>query len=264
MRRLSLIGFCVLATLASLVRADEDSAVAVLKQLRAKVVRDDKLPGKPVVEVDLRGTDAENADLAPLQELKSLRTLDVRGTMVTGSGLKVLEGLKNIQLVRLNEEQTNDKAIKTLRDIGMLHALSGAADKEGKRPKNASEVQSLDLSKCHVTGTGVAELADLKNLQALNLADSLVIDRHLQDLRFLKNLNTLTLGRNQVTLAGLKNLQENGQLHALWCASAADGKRPKAPEDVLTLNLRGIKISPETVGVFRAFRNLNEIGRAHV
>src|SRR5262249_7888374 len=161
--------------------------------------------------------------------------------------------------VRLNEEQTNDKALKTLRDIGMLHALSGAADKDGKRPKNAAEVHALDLSKCQVTGAGIAELADLKNLEALNLADSLVIERHLQDLRFLKSLNTLTLGRHQVTLAGLKNLEDNGQLHTLWCAAAADGKRPKTPRDVRTVNLRGIKVSPQTVAIFSSFRNLDEL-----
>src|SRR5262249_9692278 len=151
------------------------------------------------------------------------------------------------------------KALKTLRDIGLLHALSGAADKDGKRPKNAAEVHALDLSKCQVTGAGVAELADLKNLEALNLADSLVIDRHLQDLRFLKSLTTLTLGRNQATAAGLKNLEDNGQLHALWCATTADGKRPKTPRDVRVVNLRGIKVNPETVAIFSTFRNLNEL-----
>src|SRR5262245_55893708 len=91
---------CLLAFLSpTFAWADEAAAVAALKNLRAKVVRQDNDPAKPVVEVDLRGTDAENEDLAPLRELKALQQLDVRGTKVNSTGLKVLEGLKELRLV---------------------------------------------------------------------------------------------------------------------------------------------------------------------
>src|SRR5437764_14712830 len=83
--------------LARAARADEASAVAALEKLGAKIKRDDKQPGKPVVEVVLEDTKVTDAGLKDLKDLKSLESLNLFNTKVTDAGLKELKDLKNLK-----------------------------------------------------------------------------------------------------------------------------------------------------------------------
>ena len=64
--------------LCSPLRADdaEDKAVTIVKKLGARVTRDEKAPGKPVVTVDLWVTQVTDAGLKELAPLKNLMTLN--------------------------------------------------------------------------------------------------------------------------------------------------------------------------------------------
>ena len=70
----------------------------VREEVRGKVTRDEKLPGKPVIGVHLSfsaaATDVGLKELAPL---KNLTSLDLAGTQVTDVGLKELAPLKNLR-----------------------------------------------------------------------------------------------------------------------------------------------------------------------
>ena len=59
--------------------------LALVEKLGGKITRDDKLPGKPVVRVDLRRTDVSGADLRALAPLQHLRHLDLSHTAASGS-----------------------------------------------------------------------------------------------------------------------------------------------------------------------------------
>ena len=74
-------------------RADEaeDKAVAFVKKLGGSVDRDEKAPGKPVVEVFLSNTKVTDAGLKELAALKSLTQLDLGNTPVTDAGIKELQ-----------------------------------------------------------------------------------------------------------------------------------------------------------------------------
>src|SRR5262245_52036648 len=85
--------------LGSSAQADEaeDKAVAfVEKQHGGRVIRDDKVPGKPVVMVNLGSTKVTDAGLKELTPLKSLTKLTLSGTLVTDAGLKELKSLKSL------------------------------------------------------------------------------------------------------------------------------------------------------------------------
>ena len=69
----------------------EEKAVNAILKLGGKVTRDEKLPGRPVVGVDLRDTNIADADLKELKELKSLQKLVLSGTQITDAGLKDLK-----------------------------------------------------------------------------------------------------------------------------------------------------------------------------
>src|SRR5439155_27160058 len=72
--------------------ADEASAVKAVEYLGGKVTRDDKLPGKPVIGVNLAGAQVTDAGLKQLADLKQLTTLDLSGDHeVEDGGLEALE-----------------------------------------------------------------------------------------------------------------------------------------------------------------------------
>jgi internalin A len=108
---------------------------------------------------------------------EDVTTLDLSMTQVTGTGLKELAGLKNLTTLTLDlalptglQTRVTDTGLRTLREIGLLHALSRAAGADGKRPTKLDDIVTLDLSHTPVTDAGLKELAGLKNLTALDLS----------------------------------------------------------------------------------------------
>jgi hypothetical protein len=71
----------------------EERAVNAVLKLGGKVTRGEKLPGRPIVEVDLGETQVADSDLKNLKELKGLQTLWLcyTGTQITDAGLKELK-----------------------------------------------------------------------------------------------------------------------------------------------------------------------------
>ena len=65
--------------LSATARADEADAVKLVEKLGGKVTRDDKQPGKPVVEVNLSLKKVTDADLKQLKELKQLASPNLFG-----------------------------------------------------------------------------------------------------------------------------------------------------------------------------------------
>src|SRR5213080_2959225 len=90
---------CVVALLilsSGAARADEASAVKAVEKLGGKVTRDDKLPGKPVIGVNLGHTKMTDAGLKELKHLKHLTSLNLGWSEVTDAGLKELKDLKQL------------------------------------------------------------------------------------------------------------------------------------------------------------------------
>jgi internalin A len=94
---------------------DEDKAVSLVEKLGGKATRDEKAPGKPVVKVNLRGTQVTDAGLKELAALKNLTTLDLNLTQVTDAGLKELATLKNLTTLELVYTKVTDVGLKELR-----------------------------------------------------------------------------------------------------------------------------------------------------
>ena len=101
----SVCGFVValtivcMACLSGAARADEASAVKAVEKLGGKVTRDDKLPGKPVIGVNLTHAGVTDAGLKELKDLKKLTSLNLPNTdQVTDDGVadlqKALPGCK--------------------------------------------------------------------------------------------------------------------------------------------------------------------------
>src|SRR5947209_6749317 len=79
---------------------DEASAIAALKKIGARIDRDEKKPGKPVVQIALNGPKVTDEALKGLKYFKDLSTLFINSDKVTDAGMKELKDLKS--LVSLN------------------------------------------------------------------------------------------------------------------------------------------------------------------
>src|SRR5207302_1445206 len=75
-------------------------------------------------------------------------------------------------------------------------------------PRSARDMTALDLAGTDVVDKGLKQAADLKNLTRLDLRDTSVTDAGLKELAGLKKLTTLLLQDTQVTDAGVAELQK--------------------------------------------------------
>jgi Leucine-rich repeat (LRR) protein len=208
---------------------------------------------------------------APLDKRKvrsgpgAITGLNLRGTRVTDVGLKELKGLKNLRWLEIDPAKVTEAALKTLREIGLLHTLANASAKDGRRPSGPGEVTKLELCETAVTDAGLKELEEFKNLQILSLWATKVTDAGLKELKGLKRLHTLYLGGNlltndtKVTDAALTTLREIGLLHALSNAKTKDGKRPSGPGDVTSLDLRRTRVTDAGLKELKEFKNLETL-----
>ena len=114
MRTMLIGAVMLLACLSGAARADEASAVKAVENLGGKVTRDDKLPGKPVIEVNLGDTKVTDAGLKELKDLKQLTTLNLKFTGVTDAGLKELKDLKQLTTLYLGGTKVTDDGVADL------------------------------------------------------------------------------------------------------------------------------------------------------
>ena len=114
MRTMLVGAVMLLACLSGAARADEASAVKAIEKLGGKVTRDDKLPGKPLIAVDLARTKVTDAGLKELKDFKQLTSLDVSFTRVTATGLKELKDLKQLTSLNLNNTKVTDDGVADL------------------------------------------------------------------------------------------------------------------------------------------------------
>src|SRR5213082_3475982 len=108
MRTMLIGAVMLLACLSGAARADEASAVKAVEKLGGKVTRDDKLPGKPVIGVNLAGTQVTDAGLKELKHLKQLTSLNLIHTPVTDAGVKELKELKQLTSLSLHGTKVTD------------------------------------------------------------------------------------------------------------------------------------------------------------
>jgi len=145
--------------------------------------------------MSLRGTGAQDSDIAPIAQFTSLRSLNLRETQVSDAGLAHLGSLSNLQ--HLDLKRRSDLSAQ-----GIAH-LSGL-----------SNLRFLDIQQVRLGDDGLAQLKGLTNLRTLNLNDTGITDQGLVHLAGMKQIEELRIGENNIsgpgfqTLAQLKTLKE--------------------------------------------------------
>jgi Leucine rich repeat/Leucine Rich repeat len=149
---------------------------------------DPPAPGGLIVNIDLHGTAITDADLAPLEEMRSLRVLNLYGTAITDAGVQHLHDLTSLRVLNLNGTRITDAGVQHLRNLTNLNQLA--------------------LSETHLTDAGLVHLQGLTNLNELTLGGKQITDAGLTQLKGLRNLKHLTLVQTSVTPAGLREFSK--------------------------------------------------------
>ncbi len=193
-------------------RADDaqDKAVAFVESLHGKLTRDEKLPGKPVVEVNLASTAVTDAGLKQLAAFKSLSVLDLRNTAITDAGLKEIGKLNSLTQLIVGKTQVTDAGLK---ELALLKNLN-----------------NLGLSHTKVTDAGLKNIKVLTALTKTHLPAD-ITDAGLKEVAKLPNLSTLILdAQSQVTEEGRKEFQAAlPKCMVVLTASPAEGPEKENP-----------------------------------
>jgi hypothetical protein len=193
--------------------AEQEKAVAALRELGATVETDDKAPGKPVVRVVLTGEKATNEALEHLKPLTDLRTLEVHDGLVTDHGLSHLKGLTKLRAVIIRDSLVSGEGLKHLKGMADLELLdlynNNLTDEGAEALGGLTHLRVLRLNRNRITGKALEPLKKLGQLQELDLRGTRVGDKGLEHLHGLAKLKVVNLGyRTDATVAGVTRLEK--------------------------------------------------------
>jgi hypothetical protein len=169
-------------------KSPQEQWIERLKKSGGTVVVDPPLPTGLIVRIDLHGAKITDADLTPLEELRSLRALNLYGTPITDAGLKHLHDVRDLRMLNLNGTQITDVGLEHLHDLANLNELS--------------------LLDTRITDAGLVHVQELKSLTDLTLGGKQITDVGLMRLKGLRTLKHLTLVQTSVTPAAVQEFRK--------------------------------------------------------
>jgi len=220
-----------------------------------------------IEELVLAGSAVTDLGAQSLSKFAGLKSLNLSGSRVSGKALEYAAELPKLEILRFNGIPLNDSALSALEpSVGLTElSIAGTSIGEGAFLALAEleHLESLDVSgndqvlgrtftelvkqrrfgalrSLRADGSGfghfgLLEIGNLKKLEHLSVATSVVSDEALKGLRSNKSLKTLYLNNNRITDAGLPHLKRLTQLEELRLG----GNR--AITDVGLKELRGLK-----------------------
>ena len=171
--------------------SNRERVIAEVNRLGGKLEFEETLAGRPIVKIDLHGTQVTDADLTVLddtkKDLKQLRYLDLRLTKIGDEGVGKLKNLSSLQTLNLFRTGLGDQ--------GLAHL---------KKLKN---LETLLIGGTRVSDAGLIYLRPFKKLRKLSLFQTEVSNGGIAQLRLLPSLEVLLIGGSKITPAGAEELQ---------------------------------------------------------
>ncbi|HEV7746243.1 MAG TPA: hypothetical protein VGO56_14680 [Pyrinomonadaceae bacterium] len=169
-----------------------DRVIAEVTRLGGKIEFDEARSNRPIVKIDLHGTNVTDAELAFLvhekQGLKELRYLDLRLTKISDQGVANLKNLISLETLNLFRTQTGDKGLQSL--------------------KKLTNLETLLIGGTMVTDAGLASLRPFKKLKKLSLFQTQISNDGIAQLKLMSSLEVLLIVGSKITPAGAEELQK--------------------------------------------------------
>ncbi|MBN1974168.1 MAG: hypothetical protein JW787_11050 [Sedimentisphaerales bacterium] len=187
-----------------------DESLEVISQLRT-------LKGLYLYNPNLIDNRLTDKGLAYLASLSSLEELRVDSNQFTNAGLAHVAKLTSLRYLMLYGKNFTDAGMEYLKDSQSLRILHvGLLSLTDEALAHIAEIPNLEAINLHrsenITDDGIAALAKLKSLKKLDIGSSKVTDTGLSYLQACKNLDYLTLPPQGISDVGLTYL---GQLSNL-------------------------------------------------
>ena len=175
-------------------------------------------------DLELRNTEVTDAGLEHLKSLKNLKSLSLAHTKVTGDGVARLQRtLPNCHIwpepnwldakPRVIELWPDDYHPSTEEIVAKIKELDGSTDVDVDKTRAGQPIISLMLHNSSISDESLIRLlAEMPELEQLNLRRVLVGDRVSQELQQLSKLTFLSLDDSRITDQGLKDV---ARIHSL-------------------------------------------------
>ena len=176
--------------------------------------------------------------IAHLKHWKNLEHLNVRGTKVTSSLFEHISKMTKLRFLDVGHSRVNDDLFETPGKSRSSRASRIRRQQDERRRTTSSEIlaraRELSVSgqqrtdsglwSVSVTDFNVSHIAQLDQLEVLDLGETNVSDRGIAELAHLKNLQTLDLRATRVTSKGIAALSGLPKLRhlKLWKARGID------------------------------------------
>ena len=143
-----------------------------------------------------------------------------------GPLMPLIADLRGIEILNLYTCQVSDDDLRCLKELRTLRVLNlpGSITDDGlAHVANLTRLEALDLNSTKVTDEGLAHLQRLRELRFLDLSGTEITDAGLTHLRGLRQLEALGLGETRVTDEGLAKLKPLARLELLSLINSAVG-----------------------------------------
>jgi hypothetical protein len=142
-------------------RGERENSTRAIEKIAFKVVRDQKLENKPVIELVFREAVSEET-LTGLRSFSDLKVLDLACTNITDDGLKHLKSLKKLEVLKLDLTHITEDGLDQLNGLSNLHTLS--------------------LFVTSVSAEGISHLKEFKQLRLLHLDRETELEKEIAEL----------------------------------------------------------------------------------
>ena len=182
--------------------------------------------------------------VAAIKDWKELEVLDLEGTDVTSRSFEHIAGMTRLRVLRVGHSRVEDEGFENLAPLERLEELSIGGNKMSGRAlpllKLLPALRRLDLGGRQRTDSGMWSvalsdfnldaLAELTDLESLDLRDLPIGDNGVARLTSLVRLRELNLSGTEVGAEGLAALAKLPRLETLrlWRAEAVDDRAAEA------------------------------------
>jgi hypothetical protein len=209
-----------------------------------------------VIQINAASLDLDDAQFAFFKRFPAIVRINLDSTMVTDKSMPVIGTFKSLSDLRLSKIDVTGSGFDALNGLGLkILELNGSNLKEGNLQKIKSlpgTLYSLNCSRTHIGNADMAFIGKCQKLTSLNLdGDKKITDACIEDIAKLKLLDYLNIADTGMTEKSLPILAKMPNLKHLVVRNSTFWKEGSGKSPLSTLKISdSVAVSRTPVDVF--------------
>lgn len=223
-----------------------------------------------VIEIDYRGSEVTDDQLAAITALPQLRSLLLGGTKVTDAGLKTIGKVATLENLDLRDCAVGNVGLSHLTNLKKLKALrlsgkSGVCTVDDDGMSDVAKLPSLKVLAVDflwMSEDGLQKLVPLQGLEELYMAETTIDNSAISLLENFPKLKKLRIAKNQIDdLSGLSKVRSLEDLDLSECAMLDDAAMTPLKDltKLKKLNLWRVNISDAGIASIANLQSLESL-----